>query len=415
MKIGMISQWYEPESGAAAHPTAVAQALRRRGNQVRVLTSFPSYPLGRVHSGYRMGLRKREVMDGIELLRVPDLPSHDRSAVRRAGSLTSFAASASVNVGWLRDADACLVYLSPATVGVASLVLKYAFKVPFVLYVQDLWPESVTASGFIGRSQVSEAVEKGLNKYLARLYRGASGIAAISPGMSRVLEERGAHHTVVVPNWVDEQVFGPRPVSPASPELDPEVTWVMYAGGIGDVQGLEVAVEAFARARAARPGLGLAFVGEGVASERLERLARQLGVAREVRFLGARATRDMPAIMSQAAAQLISLRDLPLFAITIPSKVQACLAAGHLVVCAVGGDAAEVVKGAGGVVVTPEDIDALARAMVEVADMGVAERMRRRQAARRYYDAHLASRVGAARLHAMLETAALSRRPKELR
>ena len=77
MRIGMISQWYEPEPGAAAHPTAIARALQRRGHEVKVLTGFPNYPPGHVYDGYRMRPRLHEVRDGVELLRVPLHPSHD--------------------------------------------------------------------------------------------------------------------------------------------------------------------------------------------------------------------------------------------------------------------------------------------------------------------------------------------------
>jgi colanic acid biosynthesis glycosyl transferase WcaI len=154
----MISQWYEPESGSAAHPAAIARALVARGHEVQVLTGFPSYPQGRVHSGYRMSLRLDEVREGVRVLRVPDLPSHDGNPLRRAASLTSFAASATAQVGWLRDVDVCLVYLTPATVGAAAMTLRATAGVPYVLYVQDLWPETVTASGFIGNPRLTRAV-----------------------------------------------------------------------------------------------------------------------------------------------------------------------------------------------------------------------------------------------------------------
>src|SRR4051795_13685619 len=61
MRIGMISQWYEPETGAAAHPTAIARALAARGHEVKVLTGFPSYPMGKIYDGYRRRLRSEEV------------------------------------------------------------------------------------------------------------------------------------------------------------------------------------------------------------------------------------------------------------------------------------------------------------------------------------------------------------------
>ncbi|SEB85729.1 Glycosyltransferase involved in cell wall bisynthesis [Nocardioides exalbidus] len=410
MRIGMISQWYEPETGSAAHPTAIARALHERGHDLRVLTGFPSYPLGRVYDGHRMRPRATEVRDGISLLRVPDVPSHDRSAVRRMVSLGSFAGSATTQVGWLRRVDVCLVYLTPATVGMAAMTLRRVWGVPYVLYVQDLWPETVTASGFIGGSRTTDTVERALHAWLARLYRGAAGIAAIAPTMAATLSGRGSQVTPVsIPNWVDEDVFVPSAPLDPSP-LDGAERWVMYAGSIGDVQGLDTAVRAM-RQLDDLPDLGLAFVGDGVAVPGLRALAAELGVAERVAFLGSHPLSDMPPLMANADAQLVSLRDLPLFRGTIPSKLQATMACGLPVVCAVAGDAAEVVRQARcGFVARPDDPTSLAGALRAVAAAQPAELRAMGARGREAYAGQMSRAVGAERLEQLLVTAAGSRR-----
>lgn len=407
MKIGMISQWYEPETGSAAHPTAIARALRARGHEVRVLTGFPSYPKGRVHSGYRMSFRRHELSDGVRLLRVPDVPSHDDNGLRRAASLTSFAASATLQVGWLRHADVCLVYLTPATVGAAAMALRALTGVPYVLYVQDLWPETVTASGFIGDERLARTVERGIAAFLTRLYRQAEGIAAISPTMARTLATRGAVvEPESIPNWVDEDVF-----RPASPRVEDQAlpsgrSWVMYAGGIGEVQALEHAVHAVALLRD-RPDIGLVVVGEGIARPGLEALAQRLGLTDRVRFVGPRPMAEMPGLMAGSVAQLVTLRDLELFRCTIPSKIQASMACGVPVLCAVAGDAAALVERVRcGVVVAPEDPRKLAEAMRVLVDMAPCERSAMGARGRDAYLRELGSTAGAERLERMLSTAA---------
>jgi len=408
MRIGVISQWYEPESGAAAHPTAIARALAARGHQVRVLTGFPSYPFGRVYEGYRVRLRSREKRDGIELLRVADLPSHDDSAVRRAASLTSFALSATGQVGWLKDADVCLVYLTPATVGVAALALRRVWAVPYVLYVQDLWPESITASGFVGSPRANRLIEAGAHGFLRHLYGRAAGVAAISPTMAATLAKRGTReHPHSIPNWIDERVFAPS--VPETPRhLDPDKTWIMYAGGIGDLQSLDTAIHAVALLDD-RPDVCLALVGDGVARASLQRLATRLGLADRVRFLGHVPMERMPAVMAEAAAQLVSLRDLPVFAGTIPSKLQASMACGLPVICAVAGDAATVVQTSGaGLVAEAEDPVSLAAAMRAMAEAPAQVRAGMGARARAAYLADFSASAGASSLEALLERAARS-------
>lgn len=403
----MISQWYEPETGSAAHPTAIARALHARGHDVQVLTGFPSYPQGHVHSDYRMSIRRHEVRGGVRLLRVPDVPSHDDNGLRRAASLTSFAASASLQVGWLRHVDACLVYLSPATVGAAAMTLRTIAGVPYVLYVQDLWPETITASGFIENERLTRAVERGVTAFLTRLYQKAEGVAAISPSMARTLATRGARvEPEFVPNWVDEAVF--RPASPTTGDktLPPERSWVMYAGGIGEVQALEHAVHAVGLLRD-RPDIGLVVIGDGVARPGLEVLAQRLGLTDRVRFVGPRAMAEMPSLMAGSVAQLVTLRDLELFRATIPSKVQASMACGAPVLCAVAGDAAALVKRERcGVTVAPEDARGLAAAMRTLVDMQPEARAAMGVRGREAYVRGLSSTAGAERLERMLSAAA---------
>lgn len=403
----MISQWYEPETGSAAHPAAIARALHARGHEVQVLTGFPSYPQGRVHSGYQMAPRRQEVRDGVRLLRVPDVPSHDDSGLRRAASLTSFAVSATLQVGWLRKVDACLVYLTPATVGAAAMALRATAGVPYVLYVQDLWPETVTASGFIGNHRVNRAVERGITAYLTRLYRHAAGIAAISPTMAHTLASRGAVvEPESVPNWVDEDVFRPTSAPVDDATLPAGRSWFMYAGGVGDLQALEHAVHAIDLLRD-RPDIGLVVVGDGVARPGLEALAVRLGLTDRVRFVGPRPMAEMPALMAGSVAQLVTLRDLELFRGTIPSKVQASMACGAPVLCAVAGDATALVQRERcGVTVPPESSSELAAAMRALVDMPPAQRSAMGARGRAAYVRELGSTAGAERLERMLSAAA---------
>lgn len=411
MKVGFVTQWYEPESGSAAHPTAIARALRERGHEVRVLTGFPSYPHGRVHAGYRMRLRSDEMRDGVRVRRVPDVPSHDENAVRRILSLTSFAVSASSQVAWLRDCDVVLTYLSPATVGLAPWLLERLSGVPYVLYVQDLWPETVTASGFIKNSRTNRGVERVLHAMLRRLYRRAGGIAAISPSMAATLATRGAGvRPVSIPNWVDDLYVPPAPRASSGEDWGNRL-WIMYAGGLGELQALEHGVHAISLLDD-RPDIGLAFVGEGVVRPKLERLTEELGVQERVRFLGPRRMTEMPVLMSESIAQLVSLKDLPVFRGTIPSKVQASMACSVPVICAVAGDAADLVRNAqAGLVVKPEDPQSLADAFRSMADMSLEERRAMGSRGAAHYARELSAGAGAQRLERVLNEAVKMHRP----
>jgi glycosyltransferase involved in cell wall biosynthesis len=395
VKICLVTQWFDPEGGSAAIPGSIARSLQRRGHDVHVVTGFPNYPQGKLYDGYRMRLWAREVVGGVRVTRLPLYPSHDRSAARRALNFVTFMLSASTfGAFFARKEQVALVYSTPGTVGLAGVVLRRVFRRPFVLYVQDLWPDTVTASGMVP-PRLSGLVQRLLDPFCILVYRAAGRIAVNSPGMKDRLVERGvaSDRVDVVFNWVDEQVF-----APLEPDLRDGVFDLMYAGNLGDVQGLDTAVQAMALLSDA-PQVHLRLVGDGVARPRLEALARKLGVDSRVHFEGARPVTQMAQVLSSAHAQLICLSDDPLFHITTPSKLQAILACGRPVVTSGPGDVARLTQASGaGLVVPPGDPAALARAVLELAAMPTGELEAMGDRGRAYYESHLSEAVGASRL-----------------
>lgn len=409
MRIGLISQWYDPEVGSAGVPGSIAQALIGRGHEVEVLTGFPNYPHGELYPGYRIRPYSLEHRDGVRVHRAALYPSHDSRPAHRAANFLSLAASGSVvGLRALAGVEANLVYSSPATMAIPAMVMRAARRTPFVLLVQDMWPQSVTASQFM-RSKTSDLVERALHRFCDATYHRAASIAVTSPGMADLIAGRGIPRDKisVVPNWADERYFYP---TEASPEVVAEVGatgqfTVMYAGNLGEVQGLEVVIEAASLLRP-REHIKFIFVGGGVAEASLKQLSAERGLT-NVHFAGAQPVSKMAEVLAAADLQLVTLRDLPVFRAVLPSKVQATLAAGRPLIAAVTGDAASVVRDSGaGVVTPPEDARSLAEAVLKTSQLPAAELRRRGEAGRGYYTKHLGRDAGAEALSSLLQDAA---------
>lgn len=403
MRIAFVSQWYDPEGGSAAIPGAMVRALRDRGHDVEVVTGFPNYPTGRLYDGYRIRPYQREVVRGVPVHRLPLYPSHDSSALRRLlNFLTFMLSAATVGSALARRSQVALIYSTPATVGLVGVVLRRLLRRPFVLYIQDVWPDTVAATGMLP-SRLARPVEWALHRFCNEVYRAAEHIAVISPGMKSLLVERGvpASKVGVVYNWVDEDVFGPV----ERPARTDESFQLMYAGNIGHVQGLEVAIRAVAGLR--DPRVRLRLIGTGVAVPTLQGLAVELGVAGQVVFEGPRGIEEMARVMASADVQLVCLKDDPLFHLTMPSKVQAILASGRpLITCAPGDAAALTTESGAGWAVPAGDADALADAIRQARALPPEELEELGAAGRRYYEKRLSSGVGAALLERALERAA---------
>lgn len=407
MRIGMVTQWYDPEGGSAMTFGVIARALQALGHEVDVLTGFPNYPSGRLADGYAMRPYAREIRDGVTVHRAPLYLSHDAHPFRRAGNYLSFGASASaLAMRALGRSDAVLVVPSPPfTVG-AGLVLKGLRGIPFGLQIQDLWPQSVTASGMLSGRAVDRA-ERALHAMLDRMYAQASFIAVTSPGMADVIAARCVprEKLTFVSNWANEAAFHPVD-APADLGLPPRRPFtLMYAGAMGDVQGLQVVLDAAERLRD-RPDIGFVLLGAGVARAGLEEAARRRGLD-AVAFAPAQPVQAMADVLASADAQLISLADLPVFTHTLPSKLPATLAAGRPIIGAVGGDAARLIRDAGaGWAVNPGSDAELADAVRAAADLPRGELVARGEAGRAYYLQHLSQDVGARRLAELLGEAA---------
>jgi len=150
MRILYLTQWFEPESHVIKG-LKFARALQAAGHEVTVVTGFPNYPTGRLYPGYRLKPIQREWIEGVEVVRLPLYPSHDASAFRRSLNYLSFFLSVLTYLLVRRDRfDLAYVYHPPITVGLAAALSGLVRRLPFVLDIQDLWPDSLAATGMTG-------------------------------------------------------------------------------------------------------------------------------------------------------------------------------------------------------------------------------------------------------------------------
>jgi glycosyltransferase involved in cell wall biosynthesis len=405
MRILIITQWFDPEP--ALKGLSFAKALAARGHDVEVLTGFPNYPGGRLYPGYRLGLRQRASMSGIQVTRVFVYPSHDSSAIRRSVNYASFSlASTLIGLPSIARPDVVYVYHPPISAALPGVVLHVLRGVPFVLDVQDLWPDTLAATGMLS----SRILLRIAGRACGVVYGAAAHIVVLSKGFKQSLVERGVPGTKihVVYNWCREETPGtPDPDAPILNEarLDGRFN-VVFAGTMGHAQELQTVLSAASIVARAAPHVQFIFVGGGVELPALKARAAQAALP-NVRFLDARPPAEVAPLLAAADVLLVHLRDDPLFSITIPSKTQSYLAAGRPLLMAVDGDAAELVREAGaGVCIRPSDPEALARAVFELSALPPAALTGMGTSGRAFYADHLSLSAGVDRLERVLRQAA---------
>ncbi len=415
MRIGILSQWYTPEPGPASLPGVLARELAARGHEVTVLTGFPNYPTGQLSPGYRISRRLDERGgDGIRIRRVALYPSHNPSSSRRLLNYISFALSASVNgLDALRGMDAFWVYNSPATIGLPSALATSVGGPPHLMHVMDLWPDTIRLSGFADR-RTYRAAELILREWCQWTYRRASAIACISQTVVQELARRGVppeklHH---IPVWTDEQLYYPRDRPPRLAETlrVRHGFTLMYAGNLGDAQGLDTLLDVCGRV-SDLTDFHCLIAGSGVAEQRLRQKARAMGLA-NITFLGRLPARDMGELISVGDLHVLSLNSDPLSAMTVPSKLPAILASARPLVVSAIGEVSRIVTEAGaGWAVPPGDIAAFEYAVRQAHAAGQSGLARYGRAAREYYESRFALRPGVEAIERLLRQIANTKHP----
>lgn len=411
MKIGILSQWFDPEPGPAAIPGVFGREFASAGHDVNVLTGFPNYPEGALYPGYRIRARHVSRSTDLNVTRVAIYPNHSASALGRMANYASFGASASAfGRRAMSGLDAVWVYNSPVTVAMPLLLHTSNGRIPYFLHVQDLWPDSLVESGMFPGGMVGRGASAVINRIVRRTEDRSAVVGVISPSVRELILSRNSsldpNKIVYVPNPTDEDLFVPiRNVREATDvwPTDEKFT-LMYVGALGDVQGLQTVLEAAAILQH-RSDIEFVLVGDGIARRRLEKEANDRGL-QSVRFVGRIPKESVPEIMAGAHAQLVSLADSEFLRFTTPSKIASLLASEVPIIAQISGDGAEMLEQSGAALTShPGDADALARTIVSMASKTSEERAHMAARGRAYYLKTMSARVSAQKITDALQSA----------
>jgi colanic acid biosynthesis glycosyl transferase WcaI len=370
-----------------------AKELVSRGFEVEVITGFPNYPGGILYDGYRVKFIQKEVIDGVLVTRVPLFPSHDKSKLGRIFNYLSFAFSSLIyGLFFSKRADVIYAYHPPLTVGISALIIKLFRQVPVVLDIQDMWPDTLKATGMISNPRLLGFVSKVCNL----IYSSVTKIVVLSPGFKNLLINRGVPDSKIeiIYNWADEKALR-NTTSETPKELDSiEGFKVLFAGNVGQAQGLNVILDAALILKDEVPKLHFFVLGRGLKLDDLKKRANELNLD-NVHFLPAVGMDKVGSFLVSADALLIHLNSDPLFEITIPGKTQAYMAVGKPIIMGVSGDASNLVSRADcGVFFEPEKSAALAEAVKGLMLLDPSDIQRLGENAERFYDENLSVKVG---------------------
>lgn len=385
MRVLIFSQHFRPESFRI---NEIADSLVARGIELDVLTGQPNYPDGEIYPGYHALGQTEESLNGARIVRVPLFPRGRKSGLRLALNYFSFIASATIFGSWrLRKVrpDAILVYAtSPLLQALPAIIFGWLKRRPVIVYVQDLWPESLEATGYVRNRHILRLV----GAVVGFIYRHASLILISSrPFEASIRRFSPKAEIVYYPNSVDASFCDPQSgPQPNLPALSDGFT-VVFAGNIGAAQAVDVIVGA-ARLLLDQSDIRIVMLGSGSEVDRISEEKAQHGLDNLV-LAGRYPSDTMPWLLSRASALLVTLSDQPIFAATVPNKIQAYMAVGRPIIACLNGEGARLVAEAdAGICVPAEDSERLAQAILALRDMPPEARDRLGANGRAYYRAN---------------------------
>lgn len=368
MRILLVTQYFPPEIGAPqARLSELAQFWAEDGEDVVVLTGMPNHPTGLIPDRYRRKVRCEERAEGYRIVRTWLYATPNEGVLKKTLSHLSFMVSSVLLGGAKVGRPDVVVVSSPTFFSMFSAWALARWKhARLVVEVRDLWPAIFVELGVLKNRSIIRILE-----WLElAMYRAADHVVVVSEGFKDNLVSRGvpAAKVTTIRNGVDVERFTPAEPDPSARQdlgaTDRE-TLVLYIGAHGVSHGLLAVADA--AAKASGHDIHVTFVGEGADKPRLAAHIRDRGITNVTMRPGVERS-EVPRILAAADVCLVPLRDVPLFSTFIPSKIFEYLAAGKAIVGSVRGEPAEILREAGAVVVEPEDVDAIAAALVALSD-----------------------------------------------
>lgn len=386
MRILILSQYFWPENFRI---NDLAVELADRGHEVTVLTGIPNYPHGRVDADFRANPQAFSRYGRVRIVRVPML-ARGTGYVRLALNYLSYALSASTFGAWRlrgQSFDYILTFQpSPGTVGLPGVVLRRLKRSRMLLWVQDLWPESLSAIGAV-RSPLLLVL---VGSFMSWVYRHSDHLLAQSRAFIPKLRERAPQGVPVsyLPNWADINTLHDNDRETRrdlEAGRDQSTFNIYYLGNLGHAQGFPTVLDAIEQL--ASENVCWHFVGQGSAASWLKDQVARRRLQTVVKFHGMFSAQEMPRFYVQADALLVCLRPDPLFTLTVPSKVQSYLAAGVPVLAMLDGEGARVVEEAGaGLTCAAGDACSLVQNVRRLREMPREARNEMGRAAVEYYE-----------------------------
>ncbi|NOU59234.1 glycosyltransferase family 4 protein [Marinifilum caeruleilacunae] len=387
MRVLFVSQYFYPESFKG---NDVAFDLVQKGHDVTVLTGKPNYPKGDFYDGYSFFSSDSEVINGVNVIRVPLFPRKNGNGFYLALNYFSFVFFSFLYFLFKLRNEYDVIFvqqLSPVFSALPGVWMKKRYNIPLVVWVLDLWPESIQAASNIK----SKFVISWITKIVERIYRASDHILISSKNFENSIKDKCPPDKKIsyFPNWAEDVFIQKIDNNPNDIKL-PSGFNVVFAGNIGEAQDFENVLKAAKLTK--DQGINWVLVGDGRKVDWIKKKIISENLS-NVYLLGRYPLDKMPLFFKKADVLLVSLKDEPIFGLTVPAKIQAYMASGCIVLAMLNGEAAELIEEAEcGFAVSAGDYYALSKKAIYLNSLSENQRKEMKKSALNYYSSNFEKR-----------------------
>ena len=337
----VVSQYFYPEQFRV---NDICEQWVKDGYKVTVLTGIPNYPQGEFYEGYGLKSKRKETWNGIDIVRIPITPRKS-GKIKLAMNYMSFVLSGLIWSLFTKvKADVVFIYeVSPMTQALPGVWYAKKKNIPCYLYVMDLWPENVESVLGIHNKYVLGGIG-GLVDYI---YKRCDKIFTSSQSFIEKIKKRGVEQDKLEfwPQYAEDFYIKYKEEFECEIPKD-GILNLTFAGNIGYAQGLNVLVETAKRLKQKQEKVRFNIVGDGRFKHEFVNLVREYELEEYFNFIEKKPATDIPKYLSCSDAALITLSRSDVFAMTIPAKMQSCMACGIPIIGCLDGEAEKVINAA---------------------------------------------------------------------
>lgn len=335
----VVSQYFYPEQFRV---NDICEQWVKDGYKVTVLTGIPNYPQGDFYDGYGMSKKRKEIWKGINIIRIPITP-RKIGKIKLALNYFSFVVS---GLFWSLftklKADVVFIYeVSPMTQALPGVWYAKRKKIPCYLYVMDLWPENVESVLGIHNKTILGSI----GVLVDYIYKRCDKIFTSSESFIEKINKRGVKEEKLEfwPQYAEE--FYKKYEEKFECEIPQDgILNLTFAGNIGYAQGLDVLVKSATILKEKQEMVRFNIIGDGRYKEEFMRNVNKKGLSEYFNFINKKPATDISKYLSCSDVALITLSKSDVFAMTIPAKMQSCMACGIPIIGALDGEAQKIIK-----------------------------------------------------------------------